>query len=89
MASAVRNAVDLLGLSLAQAIAMASASPSAFLGLGAERGSIAPGQAADFVLLNDDLSVCATWINGLPFEQDALHETPLMNDQGRLAAQGH
>lgn len=64
MAGAVRNAVSMLDLSLDDAVMMASAAPAAFLGLGAQRGRIAKGYAADFCLLNDDLSVRTTWIDG-------------------------
>ena len=64
MAAAVRNAVSMLGLSLKDAVMMASAAPAAFLGLDAQRGRIATGHAADLCLLGDDLSVIATWIDG-------------------------
>jgi N-acetylglucosamine-6-phosphate deacetylase len=64
MISAVRNAMSMLGLSLEGAVAMASASPAAFLGLTHQRGRIAVGQAADLVLLDDALQVQDTWING-------------------------
>ena len=64
MASAVRNAVSLLGVDLGTAASMASRAPAAFLGLDDARGSIVPGQAADFVVLNTDLTATATWIAG-------------------------
>lgn len=64
MATAVRNTCDLLGLDLASAVLMASVAPAAFLGLERERGRIAPGYAADLVLLNDGLGVVETWIDG-------------------------
>jgi N-acetylglucosamine-6-phosphate deacetylase len=64
MIGAVRNAVAMLGLSLEDAVMMASSAPAAFLGLAALRGSIAPGMAADFVLLDAMLSVRKTWIDG-------------------------
>ena len=64
MASAVRNAVRMLGLSLAEAARMASRSPAEFLGLGHEIGRIAPGYRADLVLMNESLFVTETWING-------------------------
>ncbi len=64
MASAVRNAMSLLGLSLSQAVEMASASPAHFLGLGHELGAIEPGYRADLVLLDETLHVTATWIGG-------------------------
>lgn len=65
MASAVRNAVELLDLSLADALAMASTHPAAFLGLDHEFGRIAPGYRADLVLLDDDLNALQTWIGGI------------------------
>ncbi len=64
MIGAVRNAVSMLNLPLQDAVALASASPAAFLGLGAQRGRIAVGQAADLVLLDDALNVRQTWIDG-------------------------
>lgn len=64
MASAVRNAVQLTGLDLADAAAMASGNPAAFLGLGGEMGQIAPGFRADLTLLGADLSAKRTWIGG-------------------------
>lgn len=64
MASAVRNTVG-LGMPLPQALRMASANPAAFLGLDAELGKIAPGHRASLVLLDDSLTVKATWIDGV------------------------
>jgi N-acetylglucosamine-6-phosphate deacetylase len=66
MAGAVRNAVRMLDLSLEDAVMMASAAPAAFLGLGEQRGRIATGHAADLCLLDDDLDVTTTWIDGVP-----------------------
>jgi N-acetylglucosamine-6-phosphate deacetylase len=64
MASAVRNAVRLLGLDLADASRMASRNPAEFLGFDHELGRIARGCFADLVLLDDDLQVLDTWIRG-------------------------
>jgi N-acetylglucosamine-6-phosphate deacetylase len=64
MATAVRNAVAMLHVSLEEALRMASAYPAAFLGLGSSHGRIAAGYAADLVLLDDDISVRSTWIGG-------------------------
>jgi N-acetylglucosamine-6-phosphate deacetylase len=64
MASAVRNAVGMLGLDLAQAARMASRNPAEFLGLGDLLGRIAPGCRADLVLLDQSLNVQDTWIGG-------------------------
>jgi N-acetylglucosamine-6-phosphate deacetylase len=66
MAGAVRNAVALLGLSLAEASRMASRNPAEFLGLGDVVGRIAPGYRGDLVLLDDGLQVLDTWIGGEP-----------------------
>jgi N-acetylglucosamine-6-phosphate deacetylase len=65
MAAAVRNAVDLLGVDLATASAMASGNPAAFLGIADETGRIAAGLRADLVLLDEALEVRETWIGGV------------------------
>ena len=64
MASAVRNAVAMLGVGLAEAVQMASTYPAEFLGLGDELGRIAPGYRANLVLADDQLNVLDTWIDG-------------------------
>jgi N-acetylglucosamine-6-phosphate deacetylase len=64
MAGAVRNAVRMLDISLADASRMASRNPAEFLGLGHEIGRIEAGWLADLVLLDDDLTVLDTWIRG-------------------------
>ena len=69
MISAVRNAMTMLGLSLEDAVAVASRTPAPFLGLADRRGAIAPGMAADLVLLNDALEVEDTWIDGIGSRQ--------------------
>jgi N-acetylglucosamine-6-phosphate deacetylase len=64
MAGAVRNAVSMLGLDIAEAARMAGQYPAEFLGLGRELGRIAPGYRANLVLMNDELRVQRTWIEG-------------------------
>ena len=64
MAGAVRNAVAHLGVSLEDALRMASRAPAAFLGLDGEIGRIAAGFRADLVLLDASLQARATWIGG-------------------------
>lgn len=66
MATAVRNAVSMLGVPLPEAVRMASRYPAEFLGIGAEVGRIAPGYRANLVLADDALNVSETWINGEP-----------------------
>jgi N-acetylglucosamine-6-phosphate deacetylase len=65
MAAAVRNAVSLLGLDVAEAARMASEYPAEFLGLGDEIGRIAPGYRADLVSMDDRYQVRRTWIGGV------------------------
>ncbi len=69
MATAVRNAVQWLGVDLAEAARMASTYPAQLLGLDALRGHISEGSIADLVLLDDQLQVCQTWIGGVPDPQ--------------------
>ncbi len=64
MDEAVRNAIRLMGASLADALAMASTTPARFLGLSAERGAIAPGLRADLVALDAALQVADVWVGG-------------------------
>jgi N-acetylglucosamine-6-phosphate deacetylase len=63
MASAVRNAVRMLGLPLEDALRMASANPADFLAL-RDVGRLARGQRANLALLDDDCQVLRTWIDG-------------------------
>nr|WP_024889010.1 N-acetylglucosamine-6-phosphate deacetylase [Luteimonas huabeiensis] len=64
MATAVRNAVRMLGLPLEEAARMASLYPAQCLGIDDRYGRIAAGGRADLVLLDDALGVVATWIGG-------------------------
>ncbi len=76
MAGAVRNAVRMLGLPLADALRMASANPAAFLKLAGRVGRIAPGQMANLVTLDDELRVQQTWIDGRPGDLDRCTPDP-------------
>lgn len=60
MAAAVRGAVDLIGLPLSDAVAMATATPARVLGLDDQIGRITAGCRADLVILDDQLNVLAT-----------------------------
>jgi N-acetylglucosamine-6-phosphate deacetylase len=64
MMGAVRNTVQITGLPLETAVAMASASPANFLGLADDFGQIAPGRRASLVVADADLTVVDTWIDG-------------------------
>ena len=65
MASAVRNAVAMLGVSLPDAVRMASRHPAEFLGIGHEVGCIAAGYRANLVLADEDLQVLESWVDGV------------------------
>ncbi len=64
LAQAVRNAAALPGVTRAAAIAMASANPADFLGLGARHGRLAQGRQADMVLFDPAGGVVGTWLAG-------------------------
>ena len=71
MDEAVRGAIRWLGLTLEEAIALASANPARLLGLADRKGSIASGLDADLIVLDEDLHVCAAlvageWVHGSP-----------------------
>jgi N-acetylglucosamine-6-phosphate deacetylase len=55
MATAVFNCVGELGLTPDRAAILAAANPAAFLGLSNERGALAPGLRADWVVFDDKL----------------------------------
>jgi N-acetylglucosamine-6-phosphate deacetylase len=67
MADAVRNAVEMLGAPLTEALRFASAEPAAFLGLAGTLGRIAAGYRADLVAFNPrSIEVHQAWVAGEP-----------------------
>jgi len=62
MASAVRNSVAVFDIPPDRAAMLAAAHPAAFLGLGNERGRLASGLRADWVVLDAGLQPIATHI---------------------------
>lgn len=64
MATAVRNVVTHVGVSVAEAAFMAATAPAHFLGLGSARGSVSVGQRADLVWLDDALQVRGVFLGG-------------------------
>ena len=64
MATAVRNLVRTIGVPPPDAFRRAAEVPAAFLRLEGEIGRIAPGFRASMALLDDDLTVRRTWIDG-------------------------
>ena len=65
MATAVRNAVNLLHVGIADAVRMATHSPAEFLGLSGKLGRIAPGYHVNLVVADAELNVLETWIDGV------------------------
>jgi N-acetylglucosamine-6-phosphate deacetylase len=66
MMQAVRNAVELLEVGVADALTMASRTPATFLGLQSALGAIAPGYRADLVAFSSKFEVIETWVGGRP-----------------------
>jgi N-acetylglucosamine-6-phosphate deacetylase len=66
MMQAVRNAVALLGVGIADVLTMASRTPATFLGLESQLGTIAPGYRADLVAFSSKFEVIETWVAGQP-----------------------
>jgi N-acetylglucosamine-6-phosphate deacetylase len=64
MSAAVRNMIAETRVDLARAVAMASSTPAAFLGLSDRTGAIAPGLSADLVLVDKNWQVKRSWIAG-------------------------
>ncbi len=60
----VRNMVNLAGVSLCDAVTMATATPAKVAGLDDRKGHIAPGFDADIVLLDSDLQVQKVFARG-------------------------
>ena len=64
MQAAVRNAVWMLGITVEEAVLLATTNPARLLGIADRKGAIAPGFDADLVVLSDDLHVERTMVGG-------------------------
>jgi N-acetylglucosamine-6-phosphate deacetylase len=60
----VRTCHQLTGIPLYEVIRMASLTPAAIAGVSHDMGSIAPGKLADLVVLDKELRVTATFVQG-------------------------
>lgn len=65
----VRVMTKEVGLSLVDAVRLASTNPARFVGLEKERGRIAPGLFADLLLFDEQIQIHAVFINGIPMMQ--------------------
>lgn len=64
MVTAVKNAVEHVGIELDEALNMASLYPAQYLGVSEKMGSIQVGKQADLIIINDQFQVSNTWIAG-------------------------
>lgn len=66
MAAAVKNTHEGLGIALDESLRMAALYPAQYIYQDKDvvRGELKVGKQADFLILNDDLSVAQTWISG-------------------------
>lgn len=60
----VRNMIQQVGVSLPEAIKMASLNPAQLLGFGERKGSLAVGKDADLIVIDDDINVYAAMRKG-------------------------
>lgn len=64
LATAIRNMVNVVGIPLSQALAMATSVPAGVIGRQAQLGHLRAGAVANFVQLTDDLYLAGSWQNG-------------------------
>jgi len=64
MITAVKNAVNEVGIPLEQALNMASLYPAQYLGVDKLMGNIEVGKQADLIVFNEEYQVVKTWISG-------------------------
>jgi len=64
MDRAVKNMVEKIGVSLQDAIKMATYNPAKVIGVDHVKGSLEPGKDADITILNKDLEVEMVIIQG-------------------------
>jgi N-acetylglucosamine-6-phosphate deacetylase len=64
MAAAVRNAVRWLGVSVAEAIRMASLNPARTVNIADRKGSLVVGKDGDIAIFDGDMNTLATIVGG-------------------------
>jgi len=62
--AAVRNVIEMLGLSVQQAVRLVTRNPAHVLGIEARKGTIEPGKDADLVIFDDQIRVVTTIVGG-------------------------
>ena len=68
MAGQLKKMILFTGIPLASAVDFVSLNPVRVLGMNREIGSIAPGQAANFTIMNENLEVVFTVVEGVIFQ---------------------
>ncbi|MEX2599236.1 MAG: N-acetylglucosamine-6-phosphate deacetylase [Dehalococcoidia bacterium] len=76
MNKAVHNMLRMTGVSLPEAVGMASANPARALGIDNRKGSLAQGMDADLVLCTTDLDVLLTAVEGHVVYRSPLYRNP-------------
>jgi N-acetylglucosamine-6-phosphate deacetylase len=64
LCDAVRSMVELADSSIAEAVEMATSTPARIVGVDDRKGSLVPGMDADITVLDRDLSVMLTMVEG-------------------------
>lgn len=67
MEQALKNAVKMLDIDLPKVVKLLSLHPAKVLGLDHKKGLLKESYDADFVVLNNELDILQTWINGSCF----------------------
>jgi len=60
----VRNVIEMLGLSVEQAVQLVTRNPARVLGIEARKGTMEPGKDADLVIFDDQIQVQTTIVGG-------------------------
>lgn len=60
----VRTMVNLAGVSVPEAVKMATATPARIIGIDSRKGSLQAGKDADIVIFDDSINVCRTIVGG-------------------------
>lgn len=65
MLAAIKNAVEMAGIELDEAIRMASAYPAAMMGIAETHGTIGVGHNASMILIDENYKLRRSWIDGM------------------------
>jgi N-acetylglucosamine-6-phosphate deacetylase len=80
---AVKNMVELAGVTRREAIQMATLNPARVLGAEKRKGRLAPGCDADLVVLSPDLTVREVFVAGVSVNRAISHPPSAISSEGR------